>query len=266
MRVFYERYGEGEPTSCCCRRGRSSTRGTGRCRFRTSRVTAAWSRSTAAGTAAPTGPWRGGVRRVASSPPTHSRCSTRPRPSARSWSRVSCGALWALLARCRAPGAHRTAPRSSARRSRWRRSCPSARCTPSTSLDTDEGWAKYNLHHWLRDYRDFLEFFSRSVHRAALDEADRGRHRVGARDDARDADRDHDASRLPPGSSHDLCASVRCPVLVMQGTDDAIPARASGSGSPRRRAASSSCSKALRARLGMSATRSTVTVLLASTR
>ena len=26
-------------------------------------------------------------------------------------------------------------------------------------LDTDEGWAKYNLHHWLRDYRDFLEFF-----------------------------------------------------------------------------------------------------------
>jgi pimeloyl-ACP methyl ester carboxylesterase len=26
-------------------------------------------------------------------------------------------------------------------------------------LDTDEGWAKYNINHWLRDYRDFLEFF-----------------------------------------------------------------------------------------------------------
>ena len=26
-------------------------------------------------------------------------------------------------------------------------------------LDTDEGWAKYNRHYWLRDYRGFLEFF-----------------------------------------------------------------------------------------------------------
>ena len=26
-------------------------------------------------------------------------------------------------------------------------------------LDTDEGWAKCNVHHWRRDYRDFLEFF-----------------------------------------------------------------------------------------------------------
>ena len=26
-------------------------------------------------------------------------------------------------------------------------------------LDTDEGWAKYNRHYWLRDYQGFLEFF-----------------------------------------------------------------------------------------------------------
>ena len=26
-------------------------------------------------------------------------------------------------------------------------------------LDTDEGWAKYNRHYWLRDYAEFLEFF-----------------------------------------------------------------------------------------------------------
>ena len=26
-------------------------------------------------------------------------------------------------------------------------------------LDTDEGWAKYNRHYWLKDYRGFLEFF-----------------------------------------------------------------------------------------------------------
>ena len=26
-------------------------------------------------------------------------------------------------------------------------------------LDTDEGWAKYNKHYWLRDYGGFLDFF-----------------------------------------------------------------------------------------------------------
>ncbi|HKP21143.1 MAG TPA: alpha/beta hydrolase, partial [Thermoleophilaceae bacterium] len=26
-------------------------------------------------------------------------------------------------------------------------------------LDTDEGWAKYNRYYWLKDYRGFLEFF-----------------------------------------------------------------------------------------------------------
>ena len=26
-------------------------------------------------------------------------------------------------------------------------------------LDTDEGWAKYNRHYWLRDYKGFLEYF-----------------------------------------------------------------------------------------------------------
>jgi pimeloyl-ACP methyl ester carboxylesterase len=27
-------------------------------------------------------------------------------------------------------------------------------------LDSTEGWAKFNRHHWLRDFRDFLEFFA----------------------------------------------------------------------------------------------------------
>src|SRR5438094_8383368 len=30
-------------------------------------------------------------------------------------------------------------------------------------LDTDEGWAKYNRHYWLRDHRGFLEFFFSQV-------------------------------------------------------------------------------------------------------
>ena len=30
-------------------------------------------------------------------------------------------------------------------------------------LDRYEGWAKYNRHYWLRDYRGFLEFFFAQV-------------------------------------------------------------------------------------------------------
>ena len=30
-------------------------------------------------------------------------------------------------------------------------------------LDTDEGWAKFNRHDWLRDYQGFLEFFAGQV-------------------------------------------------------------------------------------------------------
>ena len=51
-------------------------------------------------------------------------------------------------------------------------------------LDTPHGWAKYNKHYWLGGgYDDFTEFFFRQdVLRAALDQADRGLHRLGARD------------------------------------------------------------------------------------
>ena len=30
-------------------------------------------------------------------------------------------------------------------------------------LDADEGWAKYNRHYWLKDYRGFLEFFMSQI-------------------------------------------------------------------------------------------------------
>ena len=55
-------------------------------------------------------------------------------------------------------------------------------------LDTDEGWAKYNMHHWLRDYRDFLEFFigkcfTEPHSTKPIEDADR----LGARDDPRSA-------------------------------------------------------------------------------
>ena len=37
--------------------------------------------------------------------------------------------------------------------------CGSARFSWEDELPTDEGWAKYNRHSWLRDYAGFLEFF-----------------------------------------------------------------------------------------------------------
>ena len=49
-------------------------------------------------------------------------------------------------------------------------------------LDTDEEWAKYNRHYWCRDFRGLPRVLLREVlQRAALDQADRGRHRVVAR-------------------------------------------------------------------------------------
>ena len=49
-RIGYEVFGDGEPTICCCRPGRSSTRATGRRRSPTSRGTSACSPSTARAT------------------------------------------------------------------------------------------------------------------------------------------------------------------------------------------------------------------------
>ena len=55
-------------------------------------------------------------------------------------------------------------------------------------LDTYEGWAKYNRHYWLRDYRGFLEFFFAQIftepHSTKQIEDGVG---WGLRDDARDA-------------------------------------------------------------------------------
>jgi pimeloyl-ACP methyl ester carboxylesterase len=91
-------------------------------------------------------------------------------------------------------------------------------------LDTDEGWAKYNMHHWLRDYRDFLEFFigkcftephSTKPIEDAVD---------WALETTPDVLADHDAGIALPigGDFRELCGRVRCPVLVLHGDEDAL--------------------------------------------
>ena len=172
------------------------------------------------------------------------RCWTRPRRS---------GAVLVGLLRRRRLGAHarRDHPErvagvafDRAMPSRWRRRCPNYTVYPfAERLDTDEGWAKYNIHYWQRDYRDFLEFFfwqrftephsTKPIEdaiggdsRRPLDVlADRGapRHRSAER------------RRLQA-----LCGRIRCPVLVVHGDEDNARRASARSRSPSRPAGRSS--------------------------
>jgi pimeloyl-ACP methyl ester carboxylesterase len=97
-------------------------------------------------------------------------------------------------------------------------------------LDTDEGWAKYNMHYWLRDYRDFLEFFLGKCftepHSTKQIEDTIG----WALETSPDVLADHDAGiDLPIGLEFgELCKRVRSPVLVMHGDEDALHPHARG--------------------------------------
>jgi pimeloyl-ACP methyl ester carboxylesterase/predicted glycosyltransferase len=104
-------------------------------------------------------------------------------------------------------------------------------------LPTDEGWAKDNRCYWLRDYRGFLEFFSSQLftepHSSkAIDDsigwglettaetliaAEVGAPRAAGRRSCRQQE-----GCLDEAATRELCARVRCPVLVIQGTEDAI--------------------------------------------
>jgi pimeloyl-ACP methyl ester carboxylesterase/predicted glycosyltransferase len=96
-------------------------------------------------------------------------------------------------------------------------------------LDTEDGWAKYNRHYWLRDYRSFLEFF---FSRMFVEP-----HSTKQIEDCvgwglETAPETLVATRLAitmgEEQARDLCARVRCPVLVMQGTEDAITGASRG--------------------------------------
>ncbi len=90
-------------------------------------------------------------------------------------------------------------------------------------LDTDEGWARYNRHYWLRDYRGFLEFFfSRCFtepHSTKPIEDCVGWGLETTPETLID-------TQLGEGPNADetraLAGRLRCPVLVIQGTEDAI--------------------------------------------
>jgi pimeloyl-ACP methyl ester carboxylesterase len=97
-------------------------------------------------------------------------------------------------------------------------------------LDTDEGWAKYNIHHWLRDYRDFLEFFLGKCFTEPHSTKQIEDGIAWALETTPETLADHEAGiGLPTGVDFaDLCARVSCPVLVMHGDEDAIRPHAQG--------------------------------------
>ncbi len=97
-------------------------------------------------------------------------------------------------------------------------------------LGTDAGWAKYNSHYWRRNYRGFLEFFFGECFTEA--------HSTKPIDDALAWGLETDPESLiltqlaPRLRDREgilaRCARVRCPVLVIHGSDDRILPHAVG--------------------------------------
>jgi len=92
------------------------------------------------------------------------------------------------------------------------------------------GWEKWNRHHWLEDYEDFLEFFFSQVFTEP--------HSTKQHEDALGWGRETDpetlvatqlAPRLPDEESvRELVSRIPCPVLVIHGMADAVRPHASG--------------------------------------
>jgi pimeloyl-ACP methyl ester carboxylesterase/predicted glycosyltransferase len=89
-------------------------------------------------------------------------------------------------------------------------------------LDTDEGWAKYNRWYWLRDYRGFLEFFFAQMftepHSTKPIEDSIGWGLETTPETLVATQR----GILDKETVRKLCSRIRCPVLVIQGAEDAI--------------------------------------------
>ena len=96
-------------------------------------------------------------------------------------------------------------------------------------LETDEGWAKYNKHHWLRAYEDFVRFFMSQM----FNEPHSTKPFEDAVGWALETDGDtlvHTYGGLEPEETRALARRVTCPVLVIHGERDAITSVTRGIG------------------------------------
>ena len=95
--------------------------------------------------------------------------------------------------------------------------------------DTHQGWAKYNRSHWLRDYRDFVEFFMSRIftepHSTKPFEDAVG---WGLETDGETLIATQDGPGLTPHEARALARRVRCPVLVIHGDGDALTSATRG--------------------------------------
>jgi pimeloyl-ACP methyl ester carboxylesterase len=97
-------------------------------------------------------------------------------------------------------------------------------------LDTDEGWAKYNRYYWLEHHEEFLEYFFGRIfsepHSTKQIEDCVGWGLEMSPETLIDS---QDALELCGLERfRDVCARVRCPVLVLHGDEDAIRPLAQG--------------------------------------
>ena len=97
-------------------------------------------------------------------------------------------------------------------------------------LDTDEGWAKYNRHYWLEHYEEFLEYFFGRIfsepHSTKQIEDCVGWGLEMSPETLIDC---QDALELCGLERfRDISARVRCPMLVLHGDEDAIRPLAQG--------------------------------------
>ena len=87
----------------------------------------------------------------------------------------------------------------------------------------DEGWGRYNRYSWLRDYPGFLDFFFDQVvpeeHSTKLIE---DLVAWGHRTNGETVVRAELADEVRDRTVEEQCADVRCPVVVVHGTDDRI--------------------------------------------
>jgi pimeloyl-ACP methyl ester carboxylesterase/predicted glycosyltransferase len=95
-------------------------------------------------------------------------------------------------------------------------------------LDDDQGWARWNRHYWLRDWAGFIEMFHSVIfstpHSTKQIEDAVG---WGLETTAEQILVDEDEG-IAADEALELCARIRCPVLVVQGTDDQLVGSARG--------------------------------------
>ena len=97
-------------------------------------------------------------------------------------------------------------------------------------LDRSDGWAKFNRHYWMREYQDFLEFFASQ----AFSESHSTKQiedMVGWGLETSPETLIHTQLGAQPASREEMEAilrRIRCPVLVVHGTDDRVRPHAAG--------------------------------------